>query len=94
MQVEEVGRTLDLSKVLDRIALVLTLARAYFLLIVMARSAPLLSQRPTLYSMIERGPKGQEKDRCTEALMSTCLSCKAFVRRLWLWLLHMWPLAI
>ena len=72
MQVEEVGRVLDLNKVLERIVLMLTLARAYFLLIVMASSAPLLSRRPILYSIIERGPEGKEKDRCTEVLMSTC----------------------
>ena len=66
VQVEEVGRTLDLSKMLDRTELVLTLARAFFLLVVMASSAPLLSRCPALYSIISRGPEGQEKERYTE----------------------------
>lgn len=70
MQVEEVGRTLDLTHEQDRIELVLTLARAYFLAVVMVKSAPRLDERPTLYSTILRGSVGREKDRYTGALIS------------------------
>lgn len=69
-KVEEVGRTLDLTHEQDRIELVLTLARAYFLAVVMVKSAPRLDERPTLYSTILRGSVGREKDRYTGALIS------------------------
>ena len=63
MQVLELGRLFNFSKQLDRIELTLSLARAFFLMIVMARSVPQLSRRPTLYSKIPRGPDGQNMSR-------------------------------
>lgn len=58
MQVEELGREIDLSMEVDRIDLVLSLVRAYFLMVVMAASVPRLSRRPMLYGRIPRGPVG------------------------------------
>ena len=59
MQVLGIGRLLNLSMQLDRIELTLSLVRAYFLMVVMARSVPELGERLTLYDEIARGHGGR-----------------------------------
>ena len=59
MQVLGIGRLLNLSLQLDRIKLTLSLVRAYFLIVVMARSVPELGKRLTLYDEIARGHGGR-----------------------------------
>ena len=59
MQVLGIGRLLNLSMQLDRIELTLSLVRAYFLMVVMARSVPELGERLTLYDEIARGQGGR-----------------------------------
>ena len=58
MQVLGIGRLLNLRMQLDRIELMLSLVRAYFLMVVMARSVPELGERLTLYDEIARGHGG------------------------------------
>lgn len=63
MQVEQIGRVFQLTKEYDRVDLVLTLVRAYFLLGVMASNVPEVTGRVPLFSLICRGPLGHEKSR-------------------------------
>ena len=91
MQVEKIGRTLNLTKEVDRIEFVLTLARAFFLAKVMVSSAPQLRRRPTLYSTIHRGSHGSETDRYTESSTGALRARAATfnLRGLCKWLLHL-----
>ena len=64
MQVQTLGKVLDLADVLDRMMLVQALVRTYSLLGVMAKSLPQVPARPPMHSMITRGPKGHEESWC------------------------------
>ena len=78
---KQLGRLLDLTTELDRLELVLSLVRAYYLMVVMARSVPEVIGRLPLYGTIHRGSYGHEESRYIAiafwhaVLVLACLQC-------------------
>ena len=78
---KQLGRLLDLTRELDRLELVLSLVRAYYLMVVMARSVPEVIGRLTLFGTISRGSYGHEESRYVAiaywhaVLVLACLHC-------------------
>ena len=80
VQVKQLGRLFNLSQELDRLELVLCLVRAYYLMVVMARSVPEVIGRLPPYGTINRGSWGHVESRyvaiaCWHAVL--VLTCNA-----------------
>ena len=78
---KQLGRLLDLTTELDRLELVLSLVRAFYLMVVMARSVPEVIGRLPLFGTINRGSYGHEESMYVAiacwhtVLVLACLQC-------------------